>query len=429
MFTTYKNITNPKSVTDIDLKTLISLIKAPSNVPHMQYLHTIFGTEEYDKEKMKLPCITPHGIFSPTRNKLNFRSFSRYMYFDVDCYKHNLDVDLYKEKIINKHQDHIALLGKSLSNKGLFFYVPIQNFYHVNVNNFLSIWKYVKDHVFGDIIIDENAAGITRLHVTPYDADLWTGFFIEDIDIPHNIIQDINDKCKSIAIPKDIGEDISYSFSKSINDEIPYTSKANSKDMYGITQNKLVPLSEILPLITLKTHVEVEDDLFDIKPVLFAETYIPRIIPKGNKRKTFCALVCQIMYLNPGIDLKTVQSFIVAINANYTGDDPMDIRGVLRIVEFAFTTYDERFAKTRIKNVHFRKNSGLTKGQKIGISNTVNGAVRRQNTIDDITRTIALFIKSGMDQKFISKKAVAAHIGKTVRTVQLRWDEAIKALD
>src|SRR5688500_8743600 len=130
----------------ISIKILQSLIQSNPLRSDIEKLHELeYGSAAYKAYKVKVPfpCCKPHGVFKnlwdeqEKKNKEVLQELSGYQYFDIDNngipIEFRNDIEGFKNYIITKYGIYIAMLGKSIGGKGIFFLVKVDG---LNKDNF-----------------------------------------------------------------------------------------------------------------------------------------------------------------------------------------------------------------------------------------------------------------------------------------------------
>ena len=166
---------NPVPEKEISIYDVENLIKQHPQKDEILKFHELpVKSDEYNKIKISLPCVTPHAAFENYKRTGNIKSFSSYMYYDVDVYNTTHSIESYYDNIIKTHQDKISLAGRSVGNRGFFIYVKIDNAECLNKDNFNRVYDYIKNDILTDVAVDSNATGITRYQIIPYDPYVYT---------------------------------------------------------------------------------------------------------------------------------------------------------------------------------------------------------------------------------------------------------------
>ena len=113
------------------------------------------------------------------------------------------------------------------------------------------------------------------------------------------------------------------------------------------------------------------------------------------------------------------------INKRYTYQQPMERKEFIRSVTWAYNNYDADKMKKHIKNVHFNKNCGLTRRQKVVIANQENGPIRCQKSCDRVRKAVNECIDTG---EKITKSKIIKLSGLSKNTVKKYWDEVMSDL-
>lgn len=391
-----KGIRDNKPSYKLPIEWLESIIKCNPNAGKIKLLHGLeYGCEEYKSIKETLPYITPHGTFQNTRINENLEQFSGYLYFDIDAAEIGANLEAYKQKVISIYKDFIYMLGSSVGGRGIFFYIKLANPEILTKENFADVYNYVKNKVLSAINTDNNAKGLVRPQFIPMDSNLY-----------------VNKEAK-LKISKEVTSNLYFNQKNNINKKqegiIQCIKEIKEK---GYTLNDtFLPINEILGKIRLQTHVDVVNECYDVKPVDFVKCFIPKTIKDGYKHSTYRSITNVLMYLNPGIELITIQSFIYWINVNFTGGKPMKQKELLNTVEHSYNKTIENgelLAEIKTKNIHFNKNCGLSGEEKRDIAAKVNGKIRKDNSLNIIKCAIDVL-------KALGKKATQKNISELIK--------------
>lgn len=381
----------------ISIEDLVSIIKHNKRESDIEKLWNLpHRSEEYDKLKIKLPTVTPAGIFQGSRSQENIFQISGYMYFDIDL-DDDTDVNDYKEDLTSRFKDIICLCGRSVGGRGLFFYVKVKD---VTKENYIDVYEHLRTKVFCGLDIDNNAKGINRAHIIPYDSSVYYN------------------TCISIDNP--IKYTDTYSISRVNNKNVERGTldiKKNNKEICITPSVSFIPIEEVLAKIKHETKVDVGDMLFKIEPVPFCKVYFPKEkIVDCKKHTTFRAYTQRLMYLNPGIDLLTIQSFINYVNRRCT-TRPMITKEMMRTVEYEYNRIvqaGELSINLKVKTLHFNKRACISREEKSRLSKVINGLLKRLNSVDKIEKA-----KSELQQSDIrvTNKSIAERSGLTTKTI------------
>lgn len=349
-------------------------------------------SNEYKAMKKKLPYVSPSGFFSKIRKNENLIEPSGILYYDVDS--DDQRGEELKEYVIDKYAHLLYMCGLSVSGKGLFIYIKVNG---LTKENFSAVYEHVKTKILKDIKTDNNAKGISRAHVIPYDPHVY---------VNHNCSIDVEDL------------DIVYTPSTYIG-----TLSIRNEEKIGYTPDVPFLSKDIIwPYIKHETYEYRGDMVFDIEPVDNLKLYIPKFIPDGKKHKIFRGIVNGLVMNNPDITLFHVLSVINYVNERCTGNRPMDMREMIRTVEAEYKRIlqtGEIKSKTSLKLVHLNKNLKLPKDEKIRIANQVNGLIKKYESVKRIEEARADILSKG---KKVTKRFVAAVSKLSSKTVKRNWD-------
>lgn len=119
-----------------------------------------------DRIKATLPAITISGLFEPTRKAEHLIRHSGLLCIDIDQ-KSNEHINLPSLKYELFRIKHIAYAGLSVSGRGLFLVVPIEN----PAKHKLHFWALEKDFKERGIIIDNAPQNVASLRGYSFDPD------------------------------------------------------------------------------------------------------------------------------------------------------------------------------------------------------------------------------------------------------------------
>ena len=253
-----KGYTSRKATKNIDLQQIYEYIKNHPQKERILHLRTLSKDDYcYSKIKGTLPCITPHGTFQTSKKKENMILLSEYLYFDIDLMTIEESENI-KDNLVGNYKKYIALIGKSVGGRGLFLYMKVKG---LTPANFTSVQQYFIEDVFKEYPIDTNAKGITRCHVLPFDENVFYNEEHEYFQVPKELLYNTKNTTDSV-------------YKKS--NTTCYTPPSVFRD-----------ISEVWNKLTLKTAVDVGNNLFVIKPVDYYKLFIPANIQDGKKHKVF----------------------------------------------------------------------------------------------------------------------------------------------
>ena len=310
MFSYFKGgISNTRNFKNISIEKLIRLIKEHN--PAIEQIRSLdLNDPKYkskkDNLKAKLSYITPNCTVT-YRDDANIDKFSGYTYFDIDnekkIFQNREDVVKYKNELIEKYNEVIKLICLSSSGYGLSILVKVEN--EITDDNFYSIREYICREVFTDVPLDSKTKDKTRAWFVPYDGDCYYNPY-GIIEIPENKIENRKSANDNIINP-------SYEL-------LPIALCENKAVVKKKHTYRLINIGEVLSKLKFKTHVDVENKVFDIKDVEFCEVYIhPKYrIPDGKKRPLFSLYTRNLFHLNPGIEPDYIFSYLNWVNENRT---------------------------------------------------------------------------------------------------------------
>lgn len=400
MFTKTNNYKDKYSKCFLSINELLNIVKnnPQSNlIENMRLLE--YKSDEYNKIKSKLNCITPHGCFNQILND-GLINLSGYLYYDIDNFENEIDMEQSISKLINEFP--ISFLQRSVSNRGYHFFIkydtnfdPNDTFCFSNIHTY--VFNLLSDKGF---VCDSSAKGLCRRMVISSDSNVY-----------------FNDKVS-------LGS-IKVSHLESLNNS-RQIKKIIKKET--IKPNDTLSNSSIIPIDILKTQIklknEYEKDIkgdYIIDDMDFHFIYIPEFIKDGNKRKTYRRIINGLYYINNNITRKQVLSYLYFIN-DTRATPKMNIKELIRLVEYVCDRIEstgEINIKTRTKKIHFSKNSNLDKKQKMKMGASINGRLRRNETIKRIKEAREQLLKNNQDD---TQKNVMNLTGLSIATIKRNWN-------
>lgn len=410
MFSYFKNgIEDVTQGKIIDISTLIKTVK---NNPQVSKIGTIRkmkedGNNEYKEVKMALPYITPGGIF-PIRNGANFQQCSGYIYFDIDTIK---DVEKTKQELICRYGNIISMICISCSGKGLSILVKPEGI-EISKENYTPIWKHIAEDFFSEINFDEKTKDVTRPWFISYDQDV---FYNPDA---------------FIEIRKSISPTI-YNSSTRLLGLTPSSMKE-----YDV---KFLPIQEVFSVLKFKTEVQVQNKIFDIKPVEYCDVYFPSgyKIPNGKKQSVFINIIHKLVYLNSGVAPIYILSYLNFLNNTKTVSKAKqrDFVSLFNMVYRGILDSGELNPGTRIKHIHFKENT-VESTIKRRISSQMTGIIKQSDSIERIQLARQILRARGEKETQVAVKnlikVVAASIGVaglSISTIKRYWNQEIIEID
>lgn len=376
----------------ISIDNLVEGIKNHELQERIKRLHSYkYKSDEYNRLKSGLPCITPAGVFSGGRGVDDIFQVSDYLYFDIDASDIETDIVSVKEQLLSKYSDLITLMGTSVGGRGIFFYVKVSG---LTKENYCQVREYFLQEVFRGVPLDKQAGGVNRAHVIPFDPCVY-----------------FNNTVCSI-VPKDL---------ISVKEKGTFRIKVSNQSRYTRSVS-FMPIDQVLKSLRLQTEVDVTDAVFRIEPIDYVKVFIPKVIQNGKKHKAFRAMTQAILCLNPDADLFTIQSFINYVNQNHT-TQPMRMEEMCRTVEHAYGLVKETGEigiRTKVKSLHFNKQAQISSKEKSDLAAKINGMLKTLKSVLLIQRAIKELTEKGIK---VSKKAVAESGGLSTKTVSRNWEK------
>jgi hypothetical protein len=404
MFSYFKDgITDTHPEKIIDLQGLVNLIR---NNPCQTQIETIRklkseGDMFYKGLKRKLPYITPNcivkcrGFKTDMDFEKNFIQSSQYIYFDIDNVSNVVEV---KKELIEKFKDTVSLICISSGGQGLTLLFKITNPITSKIQ-FIQVWEEIRNTILKDVDIDPACKDIGRAMFVSSDYEPYYNY-------ENEISVIVNDTNQAEPDKKGIKQ--------------PILSKGSniSNEPYNIHS-----INEIMRKICLKTRVEIENPVLDLKPIDFSAANFPKLIRDGHKHRIYKRLIHSLVYLNPNLEVDYIFSYVNFIN-NYFADPPMEFGKLVRHFRFVYSTIKDdsnyQFQENKIKSIHFNPNAGLNSNEKRDIASKLNGKKRRNDSIVKIRLAKEHFESIG---KEITQKLVAEFTGLSISTVKRHYKE------
>ena len=264
----------------IDINMLVELVKSNPKSSHISRIREVgYKSKEYNDLKLKLPSITPHGVFKSLKSE-SLIKLSGYLYFDIDGIS---DIDNIKQKLIDTNI--VSFICKSVGGRGLSFLVKYDT---TNIGNdtFIDLYNYVRD-IFVNLgfNIDISASGLVRKMIISSDNDV---YFNDKVSLPIDVVS-IKDASKSSEIKK--------------------IEKKRERDTKGNdTFKKLILIDENRLNIKTKSDIEVNGD-FEVKEVEYYNITEYKI-KDGDKHRVYIRIINALYYLNNNITKDEVYSFL-----------------------------------------------------------------------------------------------------------------------
>lgn len=401
MFSKINNYRDQYSKSTISIEDLYKIVKnnpQDNIIKEMRCLE--YKSSEYDNLKSKLSCITPHGIFNKIENK-GLVEFSNYFFYDIDNYDTIDELNDTINRLIDTFP--ISFLQRSVSNKGFHFLIKCDTTIQPNdTYTFINIHKYIASLLIDKgFNIDKSATGIVRRMVISSDVNVYFNNKVSlgiDMVSFYNFIEELNKSNGNIKQKRD-------------NDIKPNDTLSN----------------EIISMDLLKTQIKFKSEYtnkingdYTIDEMDFYFIATPKIIKDGTKHKLYTRIINGLYYLNPEINRQQVLSYLYYINNRATPQ--MDFKQLKRLVEYVCNGIEENGeikVKTRTKKIHFNNELNLDKKQKQKMGASINGKLRRNETIKTINEAREELLKKNIEP---TQKKVMEMTGFSIATIKRNWN-------
>lgn len=389
----------------IGLSELIQLIR---HNPNDQKIETIRNLRRNDDEfykvlKSNLPYITPNCMvkirkLDEDNFSNNFMQFSQYLYYDID----NWNAENYKSYFVNKYGHLASMICISSSGGGLSVLFKVKNI--ITRENFDEIWQSVRDTILFTELVDEKCKDIGRAMFISHDT---SAFFNFENEIEVEL--------------KDVTDDLFKKRGKQ---------SKSCKDFNNtlISPFSIKSIDQTLEKLVTRTSVEVLNPIVDFKPVECVDVYIPAIIKDGTKHVIYTSMIHALIYLNPEIEKEYIFSFMWYVN-NKFAKPKMEKREFIRLFYWVYNGIKET-GRTKVtkelKFIHFHSDCKLSKEEKIGISNMLNGSKRKNESIKKI-----IDAKNELNQlgQKMTQNRIAALTGLSAKTVRTHLNSVMIDMD
>jgi len=151
--------------------------------------------ERQKQIKLSLPAFTASGVFNGSRKRENLKSHSGFICIDIDK-QDNLNIENFtKLKLELSNIVNIAYMGHSVSGKGFFVLIPIEN-PEMHEEYFTAIQEAFSQL---GIVIDKSCKDVSRLRIVSYDK----GYYMADKAIVINTLLESNTDMKAFEFVDD----------------------------------------------------------------------------------------------------------------------------------------------------------------------------------------------------------------------------------
>lgn len=175
MLDTYKNISSPKVVDQVNLWELLQNIKYNFiNVSDTSIMFTpkyINGVQNdaYGKIKAGFPSVCFNAKFYGYKDSSHLKSITNLMFLDIDNFKTKAEALAYRAEIISKY-DWIVACNLSLSNIGLHIIITVDKI--IDAKDYNDKYDFIS-HEYFDGILDKSSKSLTRHTIVPYDYNIY----------------------------------------------------------------------------------------------------------------------------------------------------------------------------------------------------------------------------------------------------------------
>jgi hypothetical protein len=379
---------------------LVQLVGFITNHPNTGLIDTIRSLREQNDKYYKtlkgyLPYVTPNCTVSERKLtgdliNTNLKSFSQYLYFDIDIDIEKNNVYDYKRYIIERYGHLLSMVCVSSSLGGVSLLFHVTN--TITTENFDSMRGYIIDSILYDEVTDPNCSDIGRPMFLSYDTEVYVNYD------------------NSITI-----DDSLLTNKKGVNQSILYF----TTEQYRLNGTfSVIPMKQVFGKVVTKTVVNTTKPVVDVKGELFVEVTFPRNIKDGTKHKVYTQMIHTLVYLNPEIEPEYLYSYIRFINMNF-GKPPMLDYKLTDLFQFVYNGIKNNpkytYQHHRVKWIHFGTGTTMSGDEKRELSSKLNGVRRVNNTIQKIQDSKRFLMEKGLK---VTQKSVSEHSGVSLTTVK-----------
>lgn len=373
------------------------------------------GKRLIKSRKQKLSYLTVNAVLKkrslkrPGEFELNFGFPSGYIYFDLDITDITKTPEL-KRQFIEMYGDKVSFVTYSVSMGGISVLIKYSGVSFKSEKEYEVLRNYIIENHFPKLKskIDSSTEGIGQAWIIPFDANPYENYG-NVILVPPTIFDNANNtliasKKKLDRIDKGKSQ---YNRRNGDNITLEFTNKPTINDVISNTK--------------WCTETIIDKDIVDISEIDFNKLYIPRHIPDGKKRKTFTSIFANYIELNPTLPIEYAITLLNHINYNNTGSEPMSKDNFKKLIDGLLKSYKagKLYSTSKKKHVHFNRSASLSKNQKIGISNKLNGTIKKNQSILKIINAKKELEEKG-EEVTKSKVIKLTNLSKT--TVYDYWD-------
>lgn len=403
MFSKLKTL---KKITDevVNLNELVEIVKNNQQKKLIDEIRSVeYKSKEYNNLKLKVNCITPHGVFNSLCND-GLINLSGYLYYDIDGFDTEVELNDTKKRLIDTNM--VSFICKSVGGRGLSFLIK----YDTNLipnDTFTDFYKYVREILLGlGFNIDLSAGGLVRKMIISSDNDV---YFNNEVSLGIDMVS-------------------FKSFKKDLNKSKQITSKKNRSIIPNDTFLEIIPYDKLINDIQLETLYtkEINGD-FVIEEMDYYKIVLPKIIKDGTKHKLYIRLINALYYINNNITPQQVYSYLFHIN-NLASEKMNEYRLkslVLFICSNIESTGEIRI-KPRVKRIHFNKESSLTKKQKQNMGAQLSANLKVNKTLKKIEMARIECEKMNITP---TRKKISEMTGLGIATVKRNWNKEYKNIN
>lgn len=410
MFTHLKNVKKFTNKT-LSIEELVNLVKDNPQKTLIDKIRAVeYKSNEYNRLKLQVNAIMPHGIFNGLLNK-DITSFSNYLFYDIDGINNKDQLNDTINRLIDTFP--ISFLQKSVSNKGFHFLIKLDDtkFNLTDTNTFNNIYKYIRHLIIEEgFNIDIGASGINRKMIVSSD---YSVYYNSEVSFGINMVSfnkwlNNLDNINKIKVNKNIkvGNDI------------------NPND----TTYDVIELSILVNQI--KTEIKYEKEIngdFVVDDMNYYRIILPKEIRDGDKHKIYSRVINALYYINgPEITKQQIYSYLYHINNRL--NQKMNLKELFRFTNYVCDNIiqtGEIRIKTKIKKLHFNKMSKLKKEEKMIMGSKLAAKIRNNKTIE--------LIKKAKDECYSrnevpTQNKVQKMTGLGIATIKRNWHKELNNL-
>jgi hypothetical protein len=394
-------LTNVKrfSKKTISIQELVELVK---NNPQGKLIEKIrsseYHSDEYNRLKTQVACITPHAIVKGLKNSDYLKS-SGYLYFDIDGFNNEVDRKEVADRLIKNYS--ISFLCKSVGGLGISFLVKVGG---LDSDTFSGVYSYVRSIFINDgFNIDTGAGGILRKMIISSDDEV---FYNEKVSFSINKVS-LTNHLRELRRSKQIK-----------------SSKRRRHIKETDTFLESIMLIERSDL-NISTETIIETQNYKIEKKDYYRIYIPKEIKDGTKHKLYTRVINALYYLNENITINEVYSFMFYINL-----DAHNRFNEFKLKSFCFNLCNAiKINGVRIKlgekTIHLNKNKYNSKMRET-IGRKLNSRIRRNESVEKIEEARMYCASENIKP---TQKKIQEITGLSIATVKRNWTKEITNID